>query len=100
VGAPLRRVARACLVHQDFAHQTSGNGKKMRAVLGSQRSLSHEPQIGLMHQGGALQSLMVLARQTSPSQAAQFVVNDRDEGLSGRRVTMAPSGEQLRNLVG
>jgi hypothetical protein len=53
-----------------------------------------------MHQGGALKSLIVLARQASPRHAAKFVIDERDQSLPGRSVTLAPAGEQIRDLVG
>jgi len=73
---------------------------KRCAVLHLQRVVPHQPKIGLMHQGGALQSLIVFACQATPCHPAQFVTDDRDESLPGRRVTLAPPREQLRDLVG
>lgn len=74
--------------------------KKMGAVLGPERGLPRQPYISFVHQGGTLKSLMLLSGQTATCQAAQFLVDHRDQGFPCLRIALFPAGKQLRHLEG
>src|SRR6266496_1197685 len=95
-GGPVRRrtafggVAPAGMVQQDAAHQGSGNREKVAAVVILHLALSNETQVRLIDEGGGLQSVTgALAAHAGGSQAAEFIVNQRDELVSGLGIAAA-----------
>src|ERR1700747_1395744 len=74
-GTALGRTPVSFIVHQNPAHQLSGDAEEVRAVLHLRRFLSGQPQVSLMDQGGGLQSVVrTLLAKIRPSEAPQLVV--------------------------
>jgi hypothetical protein len=64
------------MVHQDLAHEAGGDAEELGAVFDPQRRLIDEPEIRLMHQGSALQSVIASLRgEVVAGQPAEFVVH-------------------------
>src|ERR1700690_44878 len=71
------------IVDQYPAHELRGNPEEMTAVL-PLLLLIDQLQIGLVDQGGGLQSMVrTLMPQISSSHAAQFLVKQRDQLIGG-----------------
>ena len=65
------------------------------------RSLAvHQAQIGFMDKGGRLQGMVTaLPGKLSLRNPAQFVVNNRNQGIAGRNIPLIPADEQFRNVM-
>ena len=94
VGAALGRATAASVIHQNLPHQAGSNGKKMRAILGIKRPLVKQPQIGLVDECCALQSMFgALAPQMAPGDVAQLFIDQRDQRFQRLLVARLPAHE-------
>ncbi len=73
----------------------------MRPVLSIERPLVNQPQIGLMNQRCALQGMpRTFPLEMVPRDVAQFLVDERNQGLQRFFVARFPAYDQLANRVG
>src|SRR5580765_3076114 len=78
--SPLDRSTIARVIYQDFAHEASGHAEKMGAVLPVLRSISRQPNVGLMNQSRTLQSVIrTFPPQVAARQLAKFRIDQRDK---------------------
>src|ERR1700722_3595104 len=65
------------------------------------RSLAvHQAQISLMDKGGRLQGMVAaLSGKLLLRHPAQLVVNNGNQGISGRNIPLIPADEQLRDVM-
>ena len=65
------------------------------------RSLAvHQAQIGFMDKVGRLQGMVTALPGKLPLRhPAQFVVNNGNQGISGRNIPLIPADEQFRNVM-
>ena len=90
--APLGGGMSPRILHQDLAHQVSGNPEKVGAILPLRRILARQPHIGFVYQGRALQSVVgAFPLQVIVRQAAQFVVDHRHEDIECLTVSLSPT---------
>jgi len=87
---------------QDAPHGLSGGGEEV-AAIGPVEVLALGPeqaQVGLMHQGRGLKCLArIFLSQPQGRQAAQLVVDQRQQLFGGLRVAGFDSREVLRDVV-
>ena len=78
--AALRSAVGASVLHQNLTHHVGGYAEEMSAILPFRRILPGEPQESLVHQGSALQGVVVaFALQIVMGQAPQLGVNQRHQ---------------------
>ena len=88
------------VIHQDLAHELSCDGKKMRSALPLGKILPDHSKISLIHQGCALQSvLLTLVPQVTAGQTAQFVIHEWQERVQGLAVALPPALQQRCDLT-
>jgi hypothetical protein len=78
-GAPLKRLPLSCRVDQKPPHRLSRDSEKLAAIFPVNGSLIRQFEISFMHQLGCLERDRVFSFQETGGQAAQFVINDRQE---------------------
>ena len=87
------------MVHQDLPHGAGGHGEKVRPVGGGQGDPA-ELEVGLVHQGCGVQGpLAVLVAKLPPRQPAEIIIEERDEPLEGRRLSLTRAPQQPRNFA-
>jgi hypothetical protein len=91
VGATLGGAASASMVDQDLAHEAGGYAKKMSAAHHLQRGLSHQPEICLVYQRGALERVVRTFRfQVVSREPAKFVIHHGKQAVEGGLVPTPP----------
>jgi len=91
----------ARMIDQDSPHQPRGNGKKVNSILPVYRIATNQPQISLVDKGSALQS--VVARvfgNALPGDPPQLFIDQRDQSLARRSLSLVPASQQNRDLIG
>jgi hypothetical protein len=64
-------------------------------------SLIHEPEVSLVHERSALQSVIrALAAEITPGLAAQFLIDQGHQGVKRLVIAVSPIYEQLCYLAG
>ena len=75
--------------------------KELTAITPVRAALVDQPEVSLVYQRSALQSVIrALATQITPSLAAQFVVDHGHQGVKRLVIAVSPIYEQLRYLAG
>src|SRR5215831_14799779 len=88
-------------VDQYPSHQPGRNRKEVCSVLPTQIFSADQADVCFMDQSGGLQSMTrALTPNVTLGQAMQLFVNDRHKPFTSRFVTIAPSQEQLRYVIG
>jgi hypothetical protein len=91
----------ADVIHQNSAHHARRHGEKVNPILPVHRVAPHQPEIGLVDQGCALQSVVLaLLGETSSGNAAEFFVDQDNQGLACRGLSPIPARQQNGDLVG
>ena len=93
--AALGALLMAGSIDQDAAHCLGGRCEEMFAAIpGPVLFPSHEPEVGLINQGGRLERLArLLLGQLSGSQLPQLVIDQRQQVLRGGRIACLTAGE-------
>ena len=87
------------VVHQDAPHQRCSHREEVRAVAPVHGIDPGQAQVNLVDQGRGLQRVAVaLVAHVVVGEAAQFLVNDRHEALSGGGIVIRPIGQKLGDL--
>ena len=91
----------ACMVDENAPHQLGRNGEEVAFVFPLNMLLFDEPEVGFIYQCGGLKGVVgPLSKQIGSSQAAKFVIDERNEGFASLSVTPAPLRQQFRDLMG
>ncbi len=78
----LAGVAGARILDQNLSHQLGADGEKVPAILDGSSGLLLQAQIGLVYQGGALQSVAgPFIAEVVVREAAQFVIDEGNRGF-------------------
>jgi hypothetical protein len=97
----LPRLLPAAVVHEDAPHHGCGDGQEVRAVLPDHAVLLEQAEVGLVDEGGGLQSVAAaLAAQVTGGAAAQVVVDERHQPLVGLAVALTPENEEFGDAFG
>jgi hypothetical protein len=89
-------MALACMVHQDAAHDLSGDPEKLRAIHPRHPALSHQAHIGFVHEGRRLERVIrPLATEVRDGSLAQLVIDERDKFVTRLEIPNPPLPEQL-----
>ena len=84
-------IAAARVLDQNLPHQLRADGQEMFAVLELGRALLLEPQVSLVHQGGALQGVVrAFLPQVVVRDPSEFVINERKHGAQRLLVAGVP----------
>ena len=82
----------AGIVDKNLAHLLGGDGKEMGAALPLRSIQPYQAEIGLIHQGGALQSVVgTFLAQLKVGQALEFLVDDGQQGVQSLAVATPPA---------
>ena len=101
VSAALGRGTPSGVIDEDLPHHLRGHGEKVDAVLPIHGVTACEAQVGFVDQGRGLKCMApALTGQTASGNAAQFVVDDRNQGVAGRDIAIAPPCEEIGHGVG
>lgn len=85
------------MIHQDLPHQVGGYAEKLSARVPRGPGLVYQSQIGLVHQRGGLQGVvMPFAAQVGGGQRAELPINQRYQFVQGVFIAAAPGLEQSR----
>ncbi len=91
---PLCGFSAARVFHQNLPHQLRADGDEMLAILERACALFLQPQISLVHQSSALQSVVgPFFSEVSMRHSSQLVVNTREHGAQGLVITSLPIGQ-------
>lgn len=83
--------ATARVLDQDLPHKLGADCQEMFAILELTCALFFEPQIGLMHKGGALQGVVrTFFLQIVVRHFAKFVINEGNESAQSLVITGMP----------
>jgi hypothetical protein len=89
------------MVDQNMPHELRREAEELSAVLPLRLTLANETKVGFINQGGALKCVVgAFAPKMTPRQAAQFVVNQRNQSLSRALISLAPIQEKLADPFG
>jgi hypothetical protein len=90
----------AGVLDQNPPHCFRRRGEEMPSVVPLWSLLdADQPQIGLMHQGGRLQSLAgVLAGHTDRRQFAEFLIHQRQQLLCGSGISLFDASKNLGDI--
>lgn len=79
-------------VDEDLPHLSGGDGKEMRAALPLRSIQPRQAEIGFIHQGGALQSVVgAFLAQLKVGQTLQFFIDDGQQGVQSLAVGTPPA---------
>jgi hypothetical protein len=68
------------IVEQDLSHRGGCDGKEVRMALPLRRGLVHQPQVGLVDQGGAIEDLLSVPALPVPSRdLVNLTIDQRDQ---------------------
>ena len=89
-----------CLVDEDTPHGRGGRGEEVMAIaINAGLGSAHQPQIGLVDQGGGFERLAGLfLGQLLRRQLAQLVVDQRQELFSGVGIAVLNGGQDARDF--
>jgi len=95
------RTPAASVVHEDAAHGLGTGGKEMAAMVPALLlAVAQQPQIGFVDQGGRLQRLAgCFLGKLLGRQAAQLVVDQRQQLAGGVRIALLDGVQDLSNFV-
>jgi hypothetical protein len=83
----------ARVVHKNVPHDLRCQGKKMCSTLPIGFAI-HQAQISFMNQGGWLEGVIVtLSGEVFAGNAAQFIVDERNQGIARCQVALIPTDE-------
>src|SRR5262249_31727359 len=86
----------AGVIDQQEPHGPGSDRKEVSAVLPFDVLLLDQAEIGFVDERGGLQRVTgTLPLEVALSQPAQFVIDQRDELVKGRPISLAPIAEQL-----
>ena len=89
------------MVDQNVTHELRRNTEKVSAVLPLRLLLTDETKVGFVNQCRALQCVVgAFPPKVTSRQAAQFVVNQRNQSLSRTLISLAPIQEKLADPFG
>src|SRR5262249_2561360 len=90
----------AGVLDEDAAHGLGGGGEEVAAPLPVRpRARADQPQVGLVDQGGRLQRLArLLLSQALGGEAAQLVVDQRQQLGGGVRIALLDGGQDAGDL--
>ena len=84
------------MIDQDAPHHLGRNSEEMGTILPAHAVVSHQAQVGLVHEGGRLERVAAaLTLHIAVSQAAEFFVHDGGQAVERALVSIAP-GSQTR----
>ena len=87
-------------VNEDAPHGFSGGPEEVRAILPGLRGRIHQLEPSFVDQRGRLERMArALPGHLVRSQAAQFIVNQRQQLVGRLGVALLDGGEHLRNIV-
>ena len=85
-------VAHAGMVHKDLPHHAGGQREEMGSAVPVGRFAVYHAQIDFMDEGSGLQGVITaLAGKVLFRHSAQFVVDKRNECISGRKISLIPT---------
>ena len=97
--ATLRRVACAGVIHEDAAHQLSGQSKEVRPILPGHSLLIDQPQVDLVDEGRRNERVIrAFPPQLAARNPPQLSVDLRQQLLERGGISLGPSYEQLRHV--
>jgi hypothetical protein len=71
-------------IHEHAAHQPSGHGEEVRAILPLDPTNINQPEVGLVDEGGGLQNMVAtLASHVPLREVPQFPVHEGQQFLDG-----------------
>ena len=101
VGAALGSTMVAGIVNKNLAHEASRDGDKVSAILGVDRPVVNETEIGFMDEGSAAQGVIgAFSTEEAVSDVVELVVDQGNESLEGFRIPLSPADEEFRNGLG
>ena len=88
------------MTDHDSAHQLCGDAKEVGAILPLWRGIAGELEVSVVEQRGGLQRVVrSLPVHVMPRQALELRLHERNQLLQCTRVSIAPVGEELRDLL-
>jgi hypothetical protein len=91
----------ACVVDEEPAHDLTRHPVEMRAAPPVDPSLVDQFQVGLVNQCGGLEGMVgAFAPQLAGGDAAQFVIDERQQSVERARITSRPVVEQPGEVAG
>ena len=91
----------ASVVDENLAHKLGGDGEEVPAAFKVEGFLPDEACVGFVHESGALQGMIgALFPQLEVSQAVEFFIDLRDQGVQGVAVAGPPYLQQARYIAG
>ena len=98
--ATLVRPMSASILNQDLAHELGRHSKKVCPILPLRKLPPHQPNVSFMDKRRALQGMVrALPLQKIVRHATQFAVDDGHESVERFTITVAPTHEQLSDLI-
>ena len=84
------------MVDQDPSHNASRDAQELRPIPPVHPPLVHQPEVGLVYQGGRLQGVAGgFAAQAVGGEAVQLLVDDREHLIESPLVAVAPVQQPL-----
>jgi hypothetical protein len=94
-GIALLIALRARSIYQNAPHEAGGHRKEMRAILPLDLFDFDEPEVRLIDQRGRLERVAgTLVAHMAPCQPAQFGVDQREQAVERRHLTLPPGLQQ------
>ena len=98
-GAPFLVTPRTGEINENPAHQTSGHGEEVRAVLPADAAALDQTDIYLVDERGCLKAMpLSFSGHSATSDPMEFVVNDGSKLFEGRVIALSPSDEEFRDV--
>lgn len=98
-GNALLRTSPARIVDEHASHDSRSHGKEMVAVLPLDTRHVHEAEVRLVHQAGRVQRVVrSLPGEPRAGESLQLVVDDGDEPIERRSLSVAPATEKTGHI--
>ena len=86
-------------LHQDPPHRPRGHGEEVRAVLPLDSVHIDQTDVGFVDECRGLERVVgALASHVAPGQCVELLVDERNELVEGRFLTLAPREEQVSGV--
>ena len=88
------------MIDEDAPHHLGRHGEEMGAILPAHAVVSHQAQVGLVHEGGRLERVAAsLTLHIAVSQAAEFLINDGRQAVERALVSIAPGLQKRADVL-
>ncbi len=88
------------MIHQNVAHDTRSYREEVGTGLKAEVLLAYQPEIGLVDQGGGLESMVLaLAAHVGVREPMKLAVDTGKKLLESRFIPLAPFRKKLRNFT-